>query len=436
MTQATTVVAAKPRTSRGRRVLSGIALVLACLSILADDARGLDPPGRPQHRTDSRRSSSDAVTDPAVTDPIASRISVQVVDALGVQRRLEDRLPDALKPLAGALTVSITERIDERLKVALQNPRLQNALLGTVSLHPRTGRPSAARRNRGGERRRRLPDARCLPGGRGGADGIAIGGADPAGCPAPRPDFARRSGRPRPAARDCPRRHAASRLRHDPADAGRAVGDRSDDRPRLRPGRDPPDRPERPPGGARALAGRGPPTDAHLSRHRCDRRVPAGTPGDERGDERDHRRHRRRRRRGCRTDDRGLGTRGPPRRDGPHPHRGRDPHHRRVPVGSAEVGRCDDLVRDRHGRACRFGGRCRGKRRRGERRRTRAGSRDGRGHRPREPFRRREVRHRDHRVRPRLDRDRPRGRAARGGPGHRLPAASPRDRRRIRRRRG
>ncbi len=49
---------------------------------------------------------------------------------------------------------------------------------------------------------------------------------------------------------------------------------------------------------------------------------------------------------------------------------------------------------------------CRGERRRGGRRRTRAGSRDGRGDGPRQPFRRREVRHRDHRVHPRLDRDR------------------------------
>jgi hypothetical protein len=76
---------------------------------------------------------TDVVADPTVTDPIASRISVQVVDALEVQRRLEDRLPDAIKPMAGALTTAITERIDARLKVALQNPRLQSALLGTLS---------------------------------------------------------------------------------------------------------------------------------------------------------------------------------------------------------------------------------------------------------------------------------------------------------------
>lgn len=132
MTQATTVVAAKPRTSRRRRVLSGIVLMLACLSILVTTLAVWTH----QVALNTNRFTalvSNAVTDPAVTDPIASRISVQVVDALGVQRRLEERLPDAIKPLAGALTVAIIERIDERLKVALQNPRLQNALLGTMS---------------------------------------------------------------------------------------------------------------------------------------------------------------------------------------------------------------------------------------------------------------------------------------------------------------
>ena len=72
------------------------------------------------------------MTDPAVTDPISRRISIQVVDALGIQERLEARLPDAIKPLAGALAASVTERIDQRLRVALQDPRLQEALVGTV----------------------------------------------------------------------------------------------------------------------------------------------------------------------------------------------------------------------------------------------------------------------------------------------------------------
>ena len=132
MTQATTVVVERPRRSRRRRVLAGIALVLACLSILLTTMAVWTH----QVALNTDRFTSlvgDVVTDPAVTDPISARISVQVVDALEVQRRLEDRLPDAIKPLAGALTAAATERIDQRLRVALQNPRLQEALVGTIS---------------------------------------------------------------------------------------------------------------------------------------------------------------------------------------------------------------------------------------------------------------------------------------------------------------
>jgi hypothetical protein len=92
------IVTADLRTSRRRRVLSGIALVLACLAIVVTTV------GIWTHQValNTNRFSAlieDVVTDPAVTDPVSARISTQVVDALGVQARLETRLPDALKPL-------------------------------------------------------------------------------------------------------------------------------------------------------------------------------------------------------------------------------------------------------------------------------------------------------------------------------------------------
>lgn len=124
--------AANPRTSRRRRILSGIALFLACLSILVTTLAVWTH----QVALNTDRFSAliaDVASDPAVTDPISARISTQVVDALDVQARLESRLPDALKPLAGTLTVAIRDRIDERLRVALQNPRIQAALVGSLS---------------------------------------------------------------------------------------------------------------------------------------------------------------------------------------------------------------------------------------------------------------------------------------------------------------
>ena len=102
MTQATTVADARPRSSRRRRVLAGIALVLACLTILLTTLAVWTH----QVALNTNRFTSlveNVVTDPAVTDPISKRISIQVVDALGIQERLEARLPDAIKPLAGAL---------------------------------------------------------------------------------------------------------------------------------------------------------------------------------------------------------------------------------------------------------------------------------------------------------------------------------------------
>ena len=74
------------------------------------------------------------MTDPEVIDPVAARVSEQVVTALGVEARIANRLPDAAKPLAGAITVSVQEAIEKRLDNALQNPRVQAALVATLSL--------------------------------------------------------------------------------------------------------------------------------------------------------------------------------------------------------------------------------------------------------------------------------------------------------------
>jgi hypothetical protein len=123
---------ADPRTSRRRRVLSGIALVLACLSIVVTTI------GIWSHQValDTNRFSTlveSVVTDPAIVDPVSARISTQVVDALDVQARLEARLPDAIKPLAGALTISVRNAIEARLRVVIQDPRIQDAVVTSLS---------------------------------------------------------------------------------------------------------------------------------------------------------------------------------------------------------------------------------------------------------------------------------------------------------------
>ncbi len=134
-TETSAPVAASARRSGGRtrRILAGVALVLACLLIL------LTTVALWTHQvvlnTDRFTSLAGKVmTAPAVIDPLSARISDQVVAALDVQDRLEARLPDAVKPLAGTLTLAVGSAIDTRLQVALLNPRIQAALLRVLSV--------------------------------------------------------------------------------------------------------------------------------------------------------------------------------------------------------------------------------------------------------------------------------------------------------------
>ena len=131
-TTAATLEAANPRAPRRRRVLSGIALVLAIVTILITTVAVWVH--QVAFNTDRFTSLvTNVVDDPAIIDPLSAAISTQVVDALDVEARVAARLPDAAKPLAGALTVAVRDAIDRRLQVALANPRIQQALIKTVS---------------------------------------------------------------------------------------------------------------------------------------------------------------------------------------------------------------------------------------------------------------------------------------------------------------
>ncbi len=121
----------KPATGRRRGILSGIALVLACISILVTTV-GIWTHQVALNTNRFTQLVAEASKEPAVTDPIADRISAQVVEALGVQSRIEARLPDVMKPLAGTMTLAIQNGIDQRLRVALQNPQVNAALLKAI----------------------------------------------------------------------------------------------------------------------------------------------------------------------------------------------------------------------------------------------------------------------------------------------------------------
>jgi hypothetical protein len=122
-----------PAPRRRRRVLAGIALVLACLTILVTTVALWAH--QVAFNTDRFTSLvSNVIDEPAVLDPLSAKVSAQVVQGLDVQSRVATRLPDAMKPLAVPITQAVQDAITTRLETALNNPRIQAALVRTISV--------------------------------------------------------------------------------------------------------------------------------------------------------------------------------------------------------------------------------------------------------------------------------------------------------------
>lgn len=117
---------------RSRRVLAGVALVLACLSILISTVAFWTH----QVALNTDRFTdlvTDVLDDPAVIAPLADRVSSQVVTALDVEGRIAARLPEGAQLLAAPITLAIRDGIDNRLQVALARPVVQDGLAAIVS---------------------------------------------------------------------------------------------------------------------------------------------------------------------------------------------------------------------------------------------------------------------------------------------------------------
>jgi len=125
--------AAPPTPVRRRRpILAGIALLLACLTIvLATLATWAHQVALNTDRFTAIV--TNVVEDPEFIDPIATRVSQQVVTALDVQTRLANQLPGPSKALAGTLTAAAQGVIERQLEQALENPRVRQALLTAIS---------------------------------------------------------------------------------------------------------------------------------------------------------------------------------------------------------------------------------------------------------------------------------------------------------------
>ena len=119
------------RMTRRRSVLAGISLVLACFTILV--ATIAVWAHQVAFNTDRFTAlASSALEQPEVIDPLAARISNQVVTALDVQSRLTNVLPDRVTAIAGPVTLALQDGLTRRLEILLAEPRMQQALTNTL----------------------------------------------------------------------------------------------------------------------------------------------------------------------------------------------------------------------------------------------------------------------------------------------------------------
>ena len=120
------------RVTRRRSVLAGISLVLACSTILvATIAVWAHQVAFNTERFTAVASS--ALEQPEVIDPLAARISAQVVTTLDVQSRLANVLPDRVTAIAGPVTLALQDGLTRRLQTLLAEPRMQQALTKALS---------------------------------------------------------------------------------------------------------------------------------------------------------------------------------------------------------------------------------------------------------------------------------------------------------------
>ena len=118
--------------SRGRRALALIALVLACLVIVAATI-GVWARQTLLNTDRFTALAAEVIDEPVIIDPISVRVSTQVVDSLDIQARVAEVLPGPSTVLAPAIATAVQEAIDNRLRQALANPQFQQALLTVVS---------------------------------------------------------------------------------------------------------------------------------------------------------------------------------------------------------------------------------------------------------------------------------------------------------------
>jgi hypothetical protein len=118
-------------TRRRRGVLAGLALVLTCVVIVVTSVAIWVH----QVALDTDRFTAlvtDVVDDPALIDPVAAKVSAQVVTALDLESRIAEQLPGPSTLLAAPIAAAVEEAIDRQLQQVLEDPRVQAGLLASL----------------------------------------------------------------------------------------------------------------------------------------------------------------------------------------------------------------------------------------------------------------------------------------------------------------
>ena len=283
----TPVEVANRRAVGRRRVLSGVALVLACLTILLATVAVW------VHQVAFNTDRFTGLVANVIDEP-------DVIDSARAPRsasRSSRRSTSRPGSRAGCRTWRSRWHRPSRSPSRMGSPaacrsawpgrRSRQLLLKTVVDRAHPGHEPASRQLGRGERGGRLRDHRGVAAGPGRALRAAVGRTAARRGPDPRPDDVGGSRRPRPAAVHGARGHAAGRLRHDPSDACRPAPRGSDGRARIRHHRGAAHRAELRPRRAGDLARARPATHDRLPRARHAHRLPRRAARDRRL----HRRH-------------------------------------------------------------------------------------------------------------------------------------------------
>ncbi|HSG85742.1 MAG TPA: hypothetical protein VLA23_05320, partial [Candidatus Limnocylindrales bacterium] len=117
---------------RSRRWLTWVALLLTCVTAVTATTALWTHRTLLDTNTFVDNVAEPIIDDPAVTTAASIGLTDRIFDALDIQGRLEEILPDLLDFIAGSIEASLRNRVQERLDVALKSDEVRTAWLAAT----------------------------------------------------------------------------------------------------------------------------------------------------------------------------------------------------------------------------------------------------------------------------------------------------------------